>query len=233
MSWRVDALAHARAEYPRESCGLVMADGRYLPARNLASSAREHFILDARDYARAAESGEIVAVVHSHPDASANPSDADRVACEASGLPWYIVGLPDGMWRECAPCGYRAPLIGRPFVHGILDCYSLVRDWYAERGIALPDFHRDDEWWRRGGNLYLDHYAEAGFVRLGAEAPAEPREGDVILMQVLADVPNHAAIWLPGDVILHHLHGRLSCRDVYGGYWHKHTHSWLRHRSLA
>ncbi|WP_043946890.1 NlpC/P60 family protein, partial [Ralstonia solanacearum] len=41
--------------------------------------------------------------------------------------------------------------------------------------------------------------------------------GDVILMQVRAPVPNHAAVYLGGVQMLHHLHGRLSSRDVYGG----------------
>ena len=47
-------------------------------------------------------------------------------------------------------------------------------------------------------------------------------------MQVLSNVPNHAAIYLGGDVIGHHLYGRLSGRDVYGGYYKKHTTHVLR-----
>ncbi len=227
-AWQTAAEVHARAEYPRESCGLVVS-GNYMPCTNQARGT-EHFQLSARDYAAAEERGTIEAVVHSHPDAPANPSPADRVACETSGLPWHIVGLSAGeitVWKYCAPCGYEAPLVGRPFYHGVLDCYALVRDWYArERGIALPDYAREDEWWHHGGDLYREHFREAGF------APAEPGsaiEGDVILMQVHSPVPNHAAIWLPGDVLLHHLYGRLSCREVYGGYYRKHTTHWLRY----
>jgi hypothetical protein len=52
------------------------------------------------------------------------------------------------------------------------------------------------------------------------------------LMQVNSDVPNHAgqSIWATGS-ILHHLQGRLSSRDVYGGYWQKITTHTLGHQS--
>lgn len=222
-AWQEDALIHAHEAYPRESCGLVVA-GEYIACTNEARGT-EHFQLSARDYAAAEERGTVEAVVHSHPDASANPSPADRVACEQTGLPWHIVGIPSEVWKYCEPEGYTAPLVGRPFYHGVLDCYSLIRDWYArERGIALPDFAREDEWWLHGGDLYQEHFVEAGFE---ASCAASARPGDVLLMQIAAPVPNHAAIWLAGDVILHHLYGRLSCHDVYGGYWRKHTTHWL------
>jgi proteasome lid subunit RPN8/RPN11 len=232
LGWQAAAQDHARAEFPRESCGVVIAGGDYIPCRNLAATPAIQFDLDAHDYAAAEETGEIVAIVHSHPNESANPSAADRVACEASGLPWWIVGVPSGVWRHYEPCGYAAPLIGRPFFHGVLDCFTLIRDWCRiERGIEIPNFERRDDWWTRGENLYVDHFAEAGFYCVGHEAPRAPKWGDIILMQVRADVPNHGAIWLGNDVILQHLHGRLSGRDMYGGYWRKHTTHWLRYGS--
>ncbi|KLB50036.1 Mov34/MPN/PAD-1 family protein, partial [Xanthomonas euvesicatoria] len=86
------------------------------------------------DYAAAEDAGQIVALVHSHPNASAHASDADKAMCEASGLTWHIisVGQVDGV-PECGevqtiqPSGYVAPLVGRQFAHGVLDCYTLVR----------------------------------------------------------------------------------------------------------
>lgn len=245
---------HAVAEYPRECCGLVVMVGRrevYMPCRNAAASA-DHFVLAPDDYAAAEDAGRVVAVAHSHPDETPAPSEADRVACEATGLPWYIVAVSKddagavvaGEVRGFTPVGFVAPLLGRQFAHGVLDCYSLVRDWYKrERDIELPDFARFEGWWEPGrqGDLYMDHYAEAGFrpLQVGEDMTA----GDVILMQVRSDRANHAGVFLgaeglkeaPGllpvpDAMLHHLYGRLSERVVYGGYWREATRLLLRYQ---
>ncbi|MDR5825825.1 C40 family peptidase [Caballeronia sp. LZ043] len=238
---------HALAEYPRESCGLVVLhDGieRYVPCRNLSAAPGEHFVMSPEDYALAEDMGPIAAVVHSHPGATARPSMADKAMAEKSGVnTWVIVSVGvqlDGTiavegWCEFGPSGYVAPLIGREWAHGTLDCYSIVRDWYRlERGIDLPDFERADRWWEDGASsLYMDHFAEAGFVDVGQDADLQP--GDVLLMQIRSknDVPNHAGVYLGGGVMLHHMHGRLSGRTVWGGMWAHALRTVLRYKGEA
>ena len=207
------AIDHAREAFPRESCGLlVIRKGRevYWRCRNLGVGT-DQFVIHPEDYAKADEQGQIVAVVHSHPGLPPEPSQADRVACEASGLPWHIVSVPNDTWASIEPMGYVAPLVGREWSHGVLDCYALVRDWYQlERGVDLPNF------------------ARAGFAPVDA---SDLQAGDCFLMQVASSVPNHAAVYLGDGLILHHLQGRLSSRDVYGGYWQKVTTHILRYAS--
>jgi proteasome lid subunit RPN8/RPN11 len=233
--------AHAIAEYPRECCGLIILEaGReaYVPCQNIAvKDSTEHFILSKVDYFAAADRGEVLALVHSHTDEPARPTDADRVNCEESQLPWYVVRV-DGTEGEVesqeiesiVPCGYKAPLIGRPFFHGVLDCYALIRDWFREeRGIVLKDFERRDNWWADGSgdDLYMRQFAEAGFVTIDRK---EIQPGDCFIMQVRAKVANHAAVYLGDGLILHHLHGRPSRRDVYGGYWEETTRLVVRYK---
>lgn len=229
MTWREEAEAAARAAYPREACALIVVvrgRERFWPCRNEAERG-DHFIIGAEDYAAAEDAGEIVAIWHSHCNIGPEPSEADLVSCERTGLPWHIYAHPAARWHTFTPSGYSAPLIGRQFQHGVLDCFSLIRDWYAqERGITLPDFERRDDWWHKGQNLYLENFSRAGFV-----VAETPQHGDVLLMQIGSPVPNHGAIWLEGDMILHHLQGRLSSRDVWGGYYRKNTVKILRHAS--
>jgi proteasome lid subunit RPN8/RPN11 len=227
-----DLRAHAEATYPAECCGLVQiirGRERYTPCRNVAINAGQ-FAIDPADYAAAEDAGEIIAIAHSHCNQSARPSEADRVGCERSGKPWIIVAWPTGETQTLEPAGYRAPLVGRPFVHGILDCYALCRDYYRETlGIELPDYARQDEWWLKGENLYRANFAEAGFVEIDN---ADMRQHDALLMQVASPVENHAAIVLGNGLILQHVMNRLSSRDVYGGWYRKCTRAVLRHRSL-
>lgn len=226
------ALLHAKEDCPRESVGLVhIVKGRekYYPCNNLAETPDEHFILDPKDYIEAENKGEVVAVIHSHPITNHHPSPADRVACEKSKLPWHVVNPQTELWGYCEPEGYELSYVGRPFFHGVIDCYSLVRDYYKrEYGIGLNDYHRRDQWWYKGENMYLDNFGKEGFKEIPFE---EVKEGDLFLMKLEADVPNHAAIYLGENIVLHHVQGRLSSRDVYGGYYHKVTEVCLRHES--
>lgn len=232
--------AHAEREYPRECCGFIVVvkgKDRYLPCDNAAATPNEHFRLRAEAYADASEVGAIVGVVHSHPNTPNKPSPADRVMCEESQLPWHIVhvSLQDGRpvatdIHSFEPCGFVMPLVGRPFSHGVLDCYSLVRDYYRqEMSIVLPDFHRDDFWWANGQNLYLDNFEAAGFSPV--QGPL--KVGDGILMQMRAPVPNHAAVYIGNGLILQHILGRMSSRDVYNGYFQEITRMVLRHKDAG
>ena len=226
------AEAHARETFPVECCGLVVVvkgRERYWPCQNIATE-EDQFILDPADYAKADDAGEIVAVVHSHPNLHPKASMADLVAMEASGLPWNIYALPLDQWAFYEPKGYEAPLVGREWCYGMLDCYSLARDWYhKEMGLLLSDYERKGEWWNKGLNTFVDNFKNEDFVAL--EPEAQPQWGDALLMQLQSPVPSHVAIYIGDDLILHHMRDRLSSRDVLSGYYQKNTTHILRHRS--
>lgn len=247
--------AHAIEQYPRECCGLVVMVGRserYIPCTNKApeDSRGDVFVLDDREFAEAEKLGRVCAIVHSHPDYPATASESDKTGCEETDLPWIIVSVrkgddgtvyTDGVVR-IQPEGYRAPLVGREFHHGVLDCYSIVRDWFRwERGVELMNFHRDDGWWKGDKELYLDNLAVAGFVVV---PPGQPLQvGDMILMQYQSDRVNHAGVYIDDQVpaganvarmkglMLHHLYGKPSQVVVYGGFWQQITHTVARHKS--
>ena len=69
-------------------------------------------------------------------------------------------------WGYCEPSGFKLPYVGREFVFGVVDCYTLVHDWYArEYGVQLHDYDRRDKFWDRGENLYLTTLLLRGFAR--------------------------------------------------------------------
>lgn len=226
---------YAKNHYPREACALaVIVKGKLklFKCENLSSN-NDQFRMSSNDWIKAEELGEIVGLLHSHPDTSSEPSEADRVACESTNIPWYILSLVDDSWTTLKPKRFTPPLYGRTFYHGIIDCYSLVRDWYKlERGIELKNFVRDDQWWESGQNLYVDNFRLAGFYevpRINGDLDfSNVLIGDVLLMQIQSNVSNHAAIYLGDGLIAHHLYGRLSSRDIFGGIYQKHTSHILR-----
>ena len=130
------------------------------------------------------------------------------------------------------PTGYVAPLVGRVFSHGMLDCYTLIRDYYARAlQLALPDFERTEDWWKQPGqDLYRDNFSTAGFQPIDAGVL---RIHDVILMQLSANTTNHGAVYVGDGRILHHPMNRLSGHDVFGGYWQSIATLYLRHQELA
>ena len=227
---QADILQHAKDEFPKECCGLVaVVKGRrrYFPCRNIAQTPDEHFVLDG--WHEVEDKGEIVAVCHSHPVTNPRPSEADRVACEKSGLPWFIVNPNTEGWGYCEPEGFVLQYVGREFVHGIVDCYTLVRDFFQrEYSITLSDYHRRDQWWHNGENMYVENFAKEGFLRVPTQ---ELQRCDLFLMNLQSPVPNHAAIYLGDQQILHHVQGRLSSRDLLGGYYLKSCDRAIRHES--
>ncbi len=202
----------AVASWPREMCGVVTG-GAFVPLPNVADDPKAHFALPDDTWRRYAP---VQAVGHGHvcdslaavspgfpPDA---PSAADMRSQVASAVPWAIV-VTDGQ-TAAAPLWWgdhtlRSPLLGRPFRHGVTDCYAAIRAWYwHERQVMLPDYPRDAAWWNHGGDLYRENFRSAGFVAIGMD---EAARGDVLLMAIgRTAVPNHAAIYLGGGLIYHH-----------------------------
>jgi proteasome lid subunit RPN8/RPN11 len=89
-------LAHARAEAPRECCGLLIGQGesvvRSVRARNLDVKATR-YLVDPEDHfaairAARAEGLEVIGAYHSHPSSAPVPSATD--IAEASSGPDFL-----------------------------------------------------------------------------------------------------------------------------------------------
>jgi proteasome lid subunit RPN8/RPN11 len=229
------ARLHAIDCYPNESCGAVTAAG-YIPFDNLHPEPTRFFDCDDQ-MEPLITSGELLALVHSHPDGPYGPSAYDMQQQIAMNVPWGIVvcakdaALEPYFWGDMLE---PPPLEGRDFRHGPSgtdnkgDCYALIRDWYRkERGIMLADFPRDDDWWKHGGDLYRDNFASWGF-RVDPAAGSNPQVGDILLIQYHSANPNHGAIYIGNGMLLHHLGSRVS-RIEPTVRWKTLVSSWLRY----
>ncbi len=231
MIWKEKALEHAKQEDPKESCGLLLnirGKEQYFPCRNLSMTAHQCFIIDPEDYVKADNTGDITAIIHSHPVTQPVPSEADKISCEESNLPWHIVNPKTETWGYYEPCGYKPDLIGQPWVWGVSDCWSLVRRYYKEKlNIELRDWERPTTPEEFINDPMFERCAEAtGFRELKNDENL--KNGDLLFMSILANGLNHVAIFLDGDV-LHHLTDRLSCKEPYNQWLQKCTGKRLRY----
>jgi [CysO sulfur-carrier protein]-S-L-cysteine hydrolase len=94
-------IAHARADAPRECCGLLLGNpgsvSEAVAARNIAAAATR-FLVDPQDHIdtlRAARQRglEIVGFYHSHPHTAALPSETDRAEASYPDHLYLIVSL--------------------------------------------------------------------------------------------------------------------------------------------
>jgi cell wall-associated NlpC family hydrolase len=227
---KIRAQQHALACFPNPARGIIVADS-FIPCQ---ADTLEHLVVLAAQ--RGAE-----ALVYSKPNEGGFPGEEEMRLQQASGLAFGVMGgnlqtmEAPFFWGDSTEI---APVVGRPFVHGVWDCYSLVRDVFrlgkAELSgqgvnwcydpVMLPDVPRDDGWWDNGQDLYMDWLKPAGFVEISAAAA---RPGDGFLMKIRSDKLNHAGLLLGENEILHHLPTRLSRREI-GGVWFTQIEKWVR-----
>jgi proteasome lid subunit RPN8/RPN11 len=201
------ALTHARSCFPNESVGFVEA-GRYVPAENTSPQPGEYVQMSMADHLRLENKSTIF--VHSHPDGPQCPSERDMRSQRMWGNPFVIVpievggliGQPFAWGHETEP----APLLGRPFRHGIYDCVTLVRDWYRRhRGVTFTDEPRDWGWWSNGSgqDLYIQCFMREGFTAIHPNDALQ--EGDVLLYAMRSKVAQHSAVVMADPaLIMHH-----------------------------
>ena len=95
--------AHARAEAPRECCGLLVGDNERIdeavPARNQSDDPLRRYDVDPRDHLAAIKrcrgtSSSVIGAYHSHPRSAPDPSPTDLA--EAFGEFLYVIVGPVG-----------------------------------------------------------------------------------------------------------------------------------------
>lgn len=139
-------------------------------------------------------------------------SDADRAEMNALMIPFVLIGSSKDISESYMPDRYteQHSYLNRPFLHGVFDCYTLVRDYFRrEWGMWLPaNIQRTYGWWENGDNLYVDGAPTYGFYNA-----QDIKRHDVVVMK-FGPVPNHGAIYLGDGKVLHHIGGRFSCVET-------------------
>lgn len=235
------AKKHAMLCYPEESCGVVV-DGKYIAMKNSAKDKLNDFLIEPSKLVNL----EVEAIIHSHPDADPVPSSADMRCQLETDVPWGIFtikkdvfgefGFSQILWfGDSVP---KLPLVGRPFVHGVTDCYAIIRDVYKEElGIDLLEFPRDWDWWLNEQNLYTEGFAKTGFREIQQH---ELKKYDVVLscLGLRSGIANHGSVYYGNEMVIHHIaskspidFGRVSTIVPAAPFLRRAVH-FLRHKDL-
>lgn len=248
------AKKHAIEAFPEESCGWIIRD-EYIPSKNIADDPVNHkegdntcgcrlcmFRVDKKDVAKYLPKADML--IHSHPNGPLWPSQCDMASQMKMGLPWGIIPVEEGragdpeIWGDTLPI---PELLGRTFMHGIRDCYSIIRDTFrmgkerlAMDGITknwpfdpiyLADCPRDDAWWEGDDDLYTTNPIKWGFVDVKFE---DIKPGDVFLTSIRSEKLNHGGLLISNDLIMHHLPQRVSRREP-SAIWGRQAKKWVRY----
>jgi len=192
------AKLHTEEVFPNEAVGIVTG-GEYVRLHNASHEPERDVYLSDEDLLRVAGAD---VFFHSHPNGIGSPSETDMVYQLQLGIPFVVMCWP---FYDCFWWGdtlQPMPLLGRGFRHGVHDCYSLIKDYFREQGVALMEGPRDWEWWSKGQDLYTANFAKAGFERIDQQDAV--MAGDVLLMAFNYKVPMHGAIVYNRDLIMHH-----------------------------
>lgn len=131
-------------------------------------------------------------------------------------------------------------LIGRQFIHGQQDCYTILQDMFWDNvQIKLTNYARPDDWWiNEDFDLYNDNFRKEGFKDLGHIDFREFRPLDVFLICIpdprasTRNVINHCAVYIGDSKIIHHRLGKLSQVRQYDGAMRNGTSRILRHKDV-
>lgn len=223
--------AHFKDNYPREGCGVLAAvKGKieWFPCRNVAEDDND-FVIDSKQYIDIGHRADITAIVHSHPDASCEPSENDIKYCNSLGIPYWIFSYPEMELNIIKPVRETKALYGREYEFGVTDCFEAMRDYLASENINIPARAAfEDDWWEKSLDYFTDEIIkDYGYTKV--EGNMKPN--DVIIFTINAKVGNHCGVYLGDDIFYHHAENRVSCRENLYPFWKKYISGVYRHAS--
>ncbi len=188
---------HTKAEYPKESCGLVV-NGEYVPCSNIADNPYDDFEISVNEWQTCD------AVVHSHPQGQRYLSGADRQQQQVTRCDWWLV-----VNDEIIKYPYMPLLKGREFEYGTADCCSIVVDSYRLANIALINGKRLGIEEDIEQQTIVKCFENTGFYQVDIN---ELKAGDVILTRYENNhnKASHAGFYLGDEQVLHHEINKLS-----------------------
>jgi len=220
--------------YPQEGCGLLIGED-FIPLENEHPEPANNFSLSEKDSFKVMQAGKDAILMHSHTmdkftDDPRIPSYEDMVGQKNTGIEWGIVHCDGENVSEALCFGKpkKDDLEGRSYITNVYDCFTLARDYYWQEYKIDFGIHPRPANWEEWNQHYIEqNYKDVGFYQLEKGEPY--KKGDIALFSIAANYINHIGVILDGDIFIHHLYNKKSCKDSLSR-WHRQLTKVLRYR---
>ncbi len=205
-----------------EICGYFYRDwagkAQLYGCRNVAADPIKEFEIAQQDQIDVLGLGEPLGIYHSHPiggDLGFSPADLENAA--EQDLPFYLYVVENDSWHEYVPPDYRVDLLARPFCLGFHDCFGLIRDHFRQtEQLYISDYDRDERFLHEEQGVIMASFRKEGFV-LGSLETLRPNH--VLMFKTDKALPQHFAVYMGAQMMLHHPQGALSREEQLSGRW--------------
>lgn len=227
-------------KYPQEICGFIYLDKTsykfdIYPCRNVANNKNNNFLISPQEYLSCSSLGKITACYHSHSNENLDFSEMDKENSNKYNIHYILYNVKYDEFKFYSPNSEKNPYIGRPFMLGQSDCFTLMQEYAIKEENIIINFPKINSYPRSLKDikdLYENNFIEQGFVRLDKDTPLKQSDGLMMLFPNVSETyPTHAAVYLGDGLILHQPYNSFSCVNLYDSFYKKHTNYVLRHRS--
>lgn len=232
MNLRIKRLikTHALAETPKESCGFIYTtekDVNTFACKNISVEPEEAFEIEQDQYFDCCRHGQVIGIYHSGRDAAFSLSDIHNA--DNWPLPLYLYSTNEDSFKTYIPKNYRTDYIGRQFIWGVYDCYTLVKDYYRrEKNIHLGDYDCDESYETGQKQDIMLNLGKEGFLQSSDISSAN--ESDVLIFKCGNEW--HIGVYLGNNSFLHQPLRGQSRIEAIDGFWAKNLKFVLKHKTL-
>jgi proteasome lid subunit RPN8/RPN11 len=232
-----------------ECCGIIIERKGKLQAikcENSAKNKNKRFKISRAELNERKKTDKIVAFYHSHEGNEL--SIQDRAVLSKLNLKSIVCNSKTLEINEFEPDNKISPIVGRPFIAGVLDCVELVKDFYKKtfniiisdltheiRTIEWSNFENDVksgkylDWNSKDYQFLLNFYLSNGFVEVSKD---NPQDLDLLLFRFpFCETPTHVMIF-NNDRIIHHPYEQDSKIEKYSKYYQKYSVNCLRYKDF-
>jgi proteasome lid subunit RPN8/RPN11 len=227
---------------PQEICGFIYFDEREYKfdtyhCKNRAENKKNNFIISPQDYLNCQKLGKIVACYHSHCDDHLEFSEMDKNNSNLYRINYILYNTKHDYFNFYSPGTSNNPYIGRPFLLGRSDCFTLMKEYALKEEKINIEFPKDLAYPKHLEDikdLYENNFKKQGFLKLDKFTKLEKSDGIMMKFASVSDeFPTHAAVYIGNGLILHQPFNSFSCVNIYDNFFKKHTDYVLRYKELA